>query len=130
MTMDVLKTLHIGCVLLSGTGFALRSIWMWRGSPWLQARTTRILPHVVDSLLLISAILLAVRIHQYPLIHGWLTAKVAALVLYIVFGMIALKRGRTRLQRTLAALAAMAVFVYIVAVAVTRAPLPVPFPAG
>ncbi|HCU54269.1 MAG TPA: regulator SirB [Gammaproteobacteria bacterium] len=128
--MDTLKIVHVGCVLLSGAGFVLRSIWMWRGSPWLQARLTRVLPHVVDSLLLISAILLAVRIQQYPLIHDWLTVKVAALVLYIVLGPIALKRGRTRQQRIMAALAAMAVFAYIVAVAITRTPLPVPFPAG
>ncbi len=128
--MDTLKIVHVGCVLLSGAGFVLRSIWMWRGSPWLQARLTRVLPHVVDSLLLISAILLAVRIQQYPLIHDWLTVKVAALVLYIVLGTIALKRGRTRQQRIMAALAAMAVFAYIVAVAITRTPLPVPFPAG
>ena len=124
--MDTLKALHIGCVLLSGSGFVLRSVWMWRDSPWLQARITRILPHVVDSLLLISAILLAIRIQQYPLIHGWLTAKVVALVLYIGFGTVALKRGRTRRVRTVAALAAMAVFAYIVAVALTRTPLPLP----
>lgn len=122
--MDTLKALHIGCVLLSGSGFVLRSVWMWRDSPWLQARITRILPHVVDSLLLISAILLAIRIQQYPLIHGWLTAKVVALVLYIGFGTVALKRGRTRRVRTVAALAAMAVFAYIIAVALTRTPLP------
>lgn len=122
--MDALKTLHIGCVLLSGSGFVLRSVWMWHGSPWLQTRITRILPHVVDSLLLISAILLAIRIQQYPLLHGWLTAKVVALVLYIGFGTIALKRGRTRRVRTVAAIAAMAVFAYIVAVALTRTPLP------
>jgi len=122
--MDALKTLHICCVFLSGSGFLLRSVWMWRDSPWLQARVTRILPHVVDSLLLISAILLALRIQQYPLIHGWLTAKVAALLVYIILGSIALKRGRTRRARMVAALAAMSVFGYIVAVALVRSPLP------
>jgi uncharacterized membrane protein SirB2 len=122
--MDALKTLHISCVFLSGSGFLLRTVWMWRDSPWLQARVTRILPHVVDSLLLISAILLTLRIQQYPLIHGWLTAKVAALLVYIVLGNIALKRGRTRRARMVAALAAMSVFGYIVAVALAHSPLP------
>jgi len=120
--MDPLKFLHIACVGLSGTGFLLRGLWVWQSSPMLQARVTRILPHLVDTVLLVTAILLAIRIQQYPLIHSWLTAKVVALLLYIVLGSIALKRGRTRGQRTLAFLAAVAVFGYIVAVAITRNP--------
>jgi len=47
-----------------------------------------------------------------------------ALLLYIVLGSIALKRGRTLKQRAAAWLAAQAVFFYIVAVALTRNPLP------
>lgn len=122
--MDAVKIIHLTCVVLSGAGFVLRSAWMWQGSRWLEARPTRILPHVIDTVLLGSAIVLAVRIQQYPFVHAWLTAKVLALLAYIVLGSIALRRGASRRIRIVSALAAMAVFGYIVAVAMTRSPLP------
>lgn len=120
--MDILKVVHVGSALLSISGFMLRGVWMLQESPLLQARATRVLPHVVDSVLLLSAIALALRISQYPFVHAWLSAKVLALLAYIVLGSIALKRGRTRRVRSLAFAAALGVFLYIVAVAITRSP--------
>lgn len=122
--MDALKTLHVACAALSLAGFVLRGVWMLRGSPLLAARATRILPHVVDTFLLAAGIGLALRIHQYPLTHAWLTAKLVALLVYIVLGSLALRRGATRRGRSAAFAAAIAVFLYIAAVAVTRSPLP------
>ena len=110
--------------MLSITGFVLRGIWMLQGSSLSKARATRILPHVVDSVLLISAIVLALRIAQYPFVHAWLSAKVLALLAYIVLGSIALKYGKTRRVRVLSFGLALAVFLYIVLVAVTRSPAP------
>ena len=120
--MDLLKAVHVGSALLSIAGFMLRGVWMLQGSPLLKARATRILPHVVDTLLLGSAIALALRIAQYPFVHAWLTAKVLALLAYIVLGSFALKRGRTRRTRNIAFAAALGVFLYIVAVAIARSP--------
>ena len=120
--MDILKAVHVGSAMLSITGFVLRGIWMLQGSPLLKARATRILPHVVDTLLLGSAIALALRIAQYPFVHSWLTAKVLALLAYIVLGSIALKYGRSRRVRALSYGLALGVFLYIVAVAITRNP--------
>lgn len=122
--MDTLKLIHVSAVYLSGAGFVLRGMWMLMGSPLLKARLTRILPHIVDTVLLGSAILLALRIYQYPFTHGWLTAKVLALLLYIVLGTVALKRGRTRRLRIVSFVLALATFLYILAVAVTRNPFP------
>jgi uncharacterized membrane protein SirB2 len=120
--MDILKVVHVGSALLSITGFVLRGVWMLQGSPLLKARATRILPHVVDTLLLGSAIALALRISQYPFVHAWLTAKVLALLVYIVLGSIALKYGRSRRVRALSYGMALGVFLYIVAVAIARNP--------
>jgi len=120
--MDILKAIHVGSAMLSITGFVLRGIWMLQGSPLLKARATRILPHVVDTLLLGSAIALALRVAQYPFVHAWLTAKVLALLAYIVLGSIALKYGKTRRVRVLSYGLALAVFLYIVLVAVTHSP--------
>ena len=78
------------------------------------------MPHVVDTLLLTSALVLVFWSGQYPFVQAWLTAKVLALVVYIVLGTIALKRGKTKGVRSFALLAALATFAYIVAVALTR----------
>lgn len=120
----ILKAIHVACAILSITGFVIRGVWMIRESPWLAKKWVRVAPHIVDTVLLLSAILLALQIRQYPFVHGWLTAKVLALVAYIVIGAIGLKYGNTKKIRIAAWLVAMAVFLYIVLVALTRQPLP------
>lgn len=119
-----LLLIHVTCVILSGSGFLLRGWWMLNGSPLLKRRTVRVLPHIVDTLLLGSAIALAVISRQYPLAQNWLTAKVVALVVYVVLGSIALKRGKTLRQRQLAFAGALLAFAYIVLVALTKSALP------
>src|SRR3989344_2476007 len=119
-----LKTIHVTSVILSITGYVIRGVWVIRESSWLQNKWVRVLPHIIDTTLLVSAILLTLQILQYPFVHGWLTAKVLALVAYIVIGAIGLKYGRTRKIRVTAWLGAIAIFLYIVLVAVTRQVLP------
>lgn len=116
------KHVHVTCVVLSGTGFFLRGIWMLSASPLLAHRLTQWLPHAVDSLLLASALALAFMLDQYPFSDAWLTAKILGLLAYIGLGTVALKRGRTRFQRVAAWLGALLVFLYIVSVAVTKQP--------
>ncbi|RZA30721.1 MAG: regulator SirB [Lysobacteraceae bacterium] len=123
MPYIALKHLHVTFVVLSGLLFLVRGIWMLRDSARLQQRWVRIAPHIIDTLLLASAIGLAIVSHQYPGQMPWLTAKVVALVVYIVLGTVALKRGRTRQARVLAFAGALASFAYIVAVAITKNPL-------
>jgi len=118
-----LKAVHVGCAILSIAGFALRGVLMLRGSPLLAARFVRVAPHVVDSLLLASAFWLAALLGQYPFVEGWLTAKVLALVAYIVLGALALKRARSKTLRAAAFAAALATAAYIVSVAISHDPL-------
>lgn len=123
MSYLAIKHLHVTFVVLSGLGFCLRGFWMLSGSPRLQAKLTRRLPHVVDTGLLASALVLAWMSGQYPFVQPWLTAKVIGLLAYIVFGSMALKRGRTpRIRLGFFALAILT-FAYIVGVALTRNPL-------
>ncbi|MFO7542319.1 MAG: SirB2 family protein [Thiobacillus sp.] len=124
MTYTLLKHLHLTTIALTLALFILRGIWMMADSPRLRARWVRIVPHLNDTLLLASGIGLAVLIEQYPLVHGWLTAKFFALILYIVLGIFALKRGKTRGQRIAAWIAALLVFGYMAAVAIAHDPLP------
>ena len=124
MSFLLLKGLHITCAITSYTLFLLRGIWSLRGSPIMQQRWVRIVPHVVDTLLLASAIALAVAIRQYPFVDAWLTAKVAGLLLYIGLGFVALRFGKRRSTRLFAWLMAQAVFAYIVLVAIQHNPVP------
>jgi len=110
----VLKHLHMTSAGVSIALFLLRGVWMFADSPRLQSKFARIIPHVVDTILLASAVGLMLVIRQYPFVNGWLTAKLFGLVLYIVLGTIALKRGRTKAVRGLAFFAAIAVFAWIV----------------
>jgi uncharacterized membrane protein SirB2 len=118
------RTIHVACAAVSITGFAARGALMLAGSPLLQRRFVRIAPHVVDTVLLASAVWLAWFLGQVPFVHAWITAKIVALLAYIVLGMIALRRGGTRALRISAFCAALAVAAYIVAVALTRDALP------
>lgn len=115
-----LKHLHVSCVVLSVAGFLLRGLWMISGSPLLKHRLTRVLPHVIDSVLLLSAIALAMMIAQYPFAADWVTAKVLGLLAYIGLGTVALKRGRTLTVRVSAFIAALLVYAWIASVAMTK----------
>lgn len=117
-----LKAIHVTCVIASGTGFFVRGLLMLADSPWRDRRLVRVVPHVVDTVLLASAISMAVLAHLVPTQQPWLMAKIVGLVVYIAVGAIALRHGRTRAQRAVAFAVALAVFAYIVAVALTRSP--------
>jgi uncharacterized membrane protein SirB2 len=123
MIYEALKTLHVGCVIASGAGFAARGVLMLAGAPLLRARFVRIAPHVVDTLLLAAAIGMAVLARLSPLAHPWLAAKIVGLVAYILLGAVALRHGRSRRVRAGAFVAALLAFAYIVGTALTRDPL-------
>ena len=120
MSYLLLKYLHVTCVVLSGLGFCLRGYWMLTGSPRLKQRLARVLPHIVDTLLLSSALAMAWMSSQYPFVATWLTAKLFGLLAYILLGTMALKRGRTKAIRRRYLLLALLVYGYIVSVALTR----------
>jgi len=112
------------CAAISITGFVIRGILMMIESKLLRLRWVRIVPHIVDTLLLVSAVTLAVQLGFTPGNSPWLMAKIVGILAYIGLGFIALRFGRTKPIRITAWLAALLVFAYIVAVAVTMSPLP------
>lgn len=122
ISYSLLKSVHVMAVATSLSLFVLRAIWRAWSPERLALRWVRIVPHVVDTVLLASAIGLAMMIENYPGTHAWLTAKVAGLVAYIVLGSIAIKRGRTPAVRAIAFVVALLVFGYIVSVAITKSP--------
>ena len=119
-----LKVLHLSTVVISVALFALRGGLMLAGSATLGSRFLRIAPHVVDSLLLASAVLLTLIVHHYPLVDSWLTAKVLALVVYVVLASVALRYGRSRAVRAAALVAALGAVAYIIGTALHHDPDP------
>lgn len=118
-----LKHLHVTCVVLSFSLFFVRGVWMARGTLAQKGRLWRILPHGVDTVLLGSALGLAYTLDLNPMQTPWLAAKLLALLVYILLGSVALRRGRTVRVRLAAWFAAQAVFLYIVGAAVRHDPL-------
>lgn len=118
-----LKQVHVASVHLSFALFLLRGMLMLADSPWPRHWTLRVIPHVVDTILLASALLLMAVVHQYPFVHHWLTVKVLLLAIYIVLGSFTLKRGRTKCARAACFVAAAGVFLFIYSVAWSRHPL-------
>ena len=86
----------------------------------LNQRWVRLTPQVIDTVLLVSAITLAFQFHFSPMTQPWLLAKIIALLVYIAFGLVALRFGRSRRIRLLAWVSALLIFIYIVSVAITK----------
>ena len=120
MDYGTLKFIHQSAVAVSFAGFFARGIGMLRDAPWIRQRVARTLPHVVDTVLIVSAIWLAWLLRVSPTNAPWLAAKIAGLLVYIALGMVALRFGRTKATRAAAWCAALLTFGYIVSVALTK----------
>ena len=118
----LLKSIHVICAAITITGFVLRGFWMLTESPLLTHRLTRIAPHVVDTLFLLSGIFMLVIAAMNPFTQPWLLAKFVALIAYILLGMVAIRRGRTKNIRAVTFVSAIAVFGYVIGVGMARSP--------
>lgn len=112
-----IRWVHIAAVLTSGALFALRGVAMLAGARWHMSAPLRYLSYTIDTVLLTAALMLATILHQYPFVNGWLTVKVLLLVVYVVLGSYALKRGSTRVVRAVTYIAALLVYALIISVA-------------
>jgi uncharacterized membrane protein SirB2 len=119
----IIKLLHQSAVALSGLGFFVRGIASLRAAQWTQSRIAKTLPHVVDTVLLLSAVALAAMMGINPVHVPWLLAKILGLLLYIGLGMVALRPRFGRNTRATAWVLALLVLTWIVSVAVLKDPL-------
>ena len=109
--------LHALAVVLSLTGFVIRGIWMLADSPMLRKKWVKITPHVVDTVLLVSALVAAWLLFWQHGVHpSFITVKIVGLIVYIGLGLVALRFGRTRGLRASAWVLAILVFLYVAAV--------------
>ena len=121
--LEALKLVHTSSAYLSIAGFTLRGYWMIAGSPLLRRRPARILPHVIDTLLLGSAVGMLVIWRVSPLQLDWLSAKIFALLLYIALGLVAFRFGESMGVKVSAWLLALLAAGYIVSVAYSKSAL-------
>jgi len=122
-----IKLIHVSMVTITTCFFIIRFFWMIKYPGLLQRAWVKRFPPIIDTILLASGITMAVLSHQYPFQQPWLTAKVVALVAYIILGMVALKLGSTMCVRIVAGIFALASVGYIISSALSRNPFPVNF---
>ena len=118
-----IRLFHIGCVLLSGSLFALRGLLMLGGSRQANHPVLRWLSYVIDSALLTAALMLVTLLHQYPFQQAWLTVKVLLVVVYVVLGVGALRAAATYRGRASCFVAALLVYLFIISIARRHDPL-------
>ncbi len=125
-TYFALKHVHILTAFLSVSLFILRYWWQYRGSAMSTKRWVRIVPHINDTLLLVTGVALVMITHFYPFTPqgAWLTEKLFGVIIYIVLGFIALgKRPRSQQVRWIAFLLGLVVIYIVIKLATTKIPL-------
>jgi len=116
----VIKLIHMSTAFISISFFIVRFFWVVKHSAMMNKKWVKIVPHVNDTVLLITAGILAYSLQQYPFVDSWLTAKFIALLIYIVLGTFALKRAKEMKNKILFFILALLIFGYIVGVALNR----------
>ncbi|GAA0469194.1 MULTISPECIES: SirB2 family protein [Tatumella] len=122
----VIKSIHIFTAIVSVLLFTGRFYWKTAGSAMMQRRWVKITPHINDTLLLLTGIMLVLITRYYPFTAdgSWLTEKLMAVILYIGFGFVAFgRRNFSPFIRGIAFCAALLMLVIIVFLAINRIPL-------
>jgi len=117
-----IKHAHIGLALLSGALFAVRGALLLAGPRWPNAAPVRYASYTIDTALLTAAMMLLTILPGALYANGWLAVKLTLLVAYVVLGLFALRRGRTRRTRAICYAAALLVFAQMYFIARTHHP--------
>lgn len=118
-----IKLVHMALALSSGAIFALRGAGALAGMRWPHWAPVRWASYTVDTCLLTAALMLLTILPGALFANGWLAAKLTLLVVYIVLGVFAIKRGRTRAVRASCYVAALATFGMVYSIARAHHPL-------
>ena len=118
-----IKQFHVFVALLSGLLFAVRGAFALAGARWPRALPVKWLSYAVDTTLLTAAMMLLTILPAAMFANGWLLAKVALVVVYVVLGVFAMRSGRTQRTRAICYVAALLVFATIYGIARAHHPL-------
>lgn len=117
-----IKSIHIAMAITSGLIFALRGAGVLAGMRWPHWLPVRWTSYTVDTALLTAALMLLTMLPGAMFANGWLTVKLLLLVVYIVLGVFAIKRGRTRLAKAGFYVAALLTFGMVYSIARAHSP--------
>lgn len=117
-----IKLVHVAAVLASSGLFLLRGLAVQGGAGWGMAAPVRFLSYGIDILLLSAALMLLTILPSAVFANGWLWAKLGLLVVYILLGSYALKRGRTPQVRLVCFIVALLVYAAMYGIARTHDP--------
>lgn len=119
-TYEILKTIHVSCVIISGVLFSYRFVMLNLYPDRTLAKPLKVLPHVNDTVLLTAAIGMLIVVKINPLETPWLLAKIVALLVYVVLGAICLRAKPGSPRQMMFFVAAAATFAYIVWIALSK----------
>ncbi|MBU3006026.1 SirB2 family protein [Paraglaciecola arctica] len=120
---EIVKHTHLTAIALSVLLFLVRFVLNALQSPMAQKKWLKIVPHIVDTVLLITVVTLCILLKQYPFVDAWVTEKLLALVMYIFMVTLALKLGRNGLMRGVGLVGALCSIAYAGMVAVSKQPI-------
>lgn len=123
MNLLFLKYLHIVSVAASFALFFVRGLWVMQSYPDSQEKWVRVLPHVVDAVLVLSAVAMLATspLNGWP--GDWLTVKLALIVVYAMLALYLFRGARALTTKILVWLLALLVLLFITAIAVLHNPL-------
>lgn len=124
MAYNWIRILHISTVIFTIAFFTLRLVWMQLHPHSVRLVWVRATAQINDTLLLLAGISLALMSKQYPFEVPWLTAKLIALVIYIILGSLALRWAKNRWASIMFGTLALICVGYIVLVAYNRSVTP------
>lgn len=103
----IAKNLHLTAVILTFVLFLIRFVLLLRASDVLQQKWLKILPHIVDTLLLVTIVWLCIQLSIYPIANGWASAKLTGLVFYILSIFFTLRWAKTNVWRIVGAISTL-----------------------
>jgi uncharacterized membrane protein SirB2 len=119
----LVKAVHVGAVLVSGLVFLTRGLLVQAGRErWAQLAPVRFASYAIDTVLLTAALMLVAMLPGAAFGNHWLTVKVALVIVYIVLGVLALRRAATRRARAACLVAAVVVYVLVIGIALAHHP--------
>lgn len=122
----VFKHIHVLMAVLSVLFLILRFAYGIRDTGHLNKRWLKVIPHIIDGLLVLSIIgmLVSVGVSVFP--SAWLSEKFTMFILYIVFSVLMVLSLRGRLSAGLripAFVLALLSWLWLIKVAVTKMPM-------
>ena len=119
----IFKHLHMTVALMSVLLFTLRFVWTLKSSQQLDKKWVKILPHVVDTFLLLLGLVLMMKLALNPFEQMWLGEKLLAVVAYIFTGYYTLKLAKKRMLQVIGYLGAVGWLILVVKLAATKTPI-------